>query len=169
VKVAPEDLALRIPVSVGPTGRVLHDTHLYSMPPDAIGMPGTLFLYRDRVRIVAGRFEVMHERLFKRGAKSTLPEHRAALVAAVSGKRGKRYLKREHLLEIGEAALEYLTEITHRRPREWVGEVDGLHDLLQHHGPDTLRRAFESAVTARTFGVEYVRHYLLQPQGVLPL
>ena len=169
LKVAPGDLALRIPVSVGPTGRVLHDTHLYSMPPDAIGMPGTLFLYRDRVRIVAGRFEVTHDRLFKRGAKSTLPEHRAALVAAVSGKRGKRYLKREHLLETGEAALEYLTEITHRRPREWVSEVDDLHDLLQHHGPDTLRRAFESAVTARTFGVEYVRHYLLQPQGVLPL
>jgi len=169
VKVAPADLALRIPVSVGPTGRVLHDTHLYSMPPDAIGMPGTLFLYRDRVRIVAGRFEVTHDRLFQRGAKSTLPEHRAALVAAVSGKRGKRYLKREHLLETGEAALEYLTEITHRRPREWVSEVDGLHDLLQQHGPDPMRRAFESALTARTFGVEYVRHYLLQPQGVLSL
>jgi transposase len=169
LKVAPEDLALRIPVSVGPTGYVLHDTHLYSMDPDAIGVPGTLFLYRERVRIVAGRFQATHPRLFERGAKSTLPEHRAALVAAVSGKRGKRYLKREHLLEVGEAALAYLTEITHRRPREWVSEVDGLHDLLQHHGPQTMRRAFESALAARTFGVEYVRHYLAQPQGVLPL
>jgi transposase len=169
LKVAPEDLALRIPISVGPTGYVLHDTHLYSMDPDAIGVPGTLFLYRQRVRIVAGRFQATHHRLFERGAKSTLPEHRASLVAAVSGKRGKRYLKREHLLEVGEAALAYLTEITHRRPREWVSEVDGLHDLLQHHGPRPLRRAFESAVAARTFGVEYVRHYLDQPQGVLPL
>jgi transposase len=169
LKVAPEDLALRIPVSVGPTGYVLHDTHLYSMDPDAINLPGTLFLYRERVRLVAGRFQATHPRLFERGAKSTLPEHRAALVAAVSGKRGKRYLKREHLLEVGEAALAYLTEITHRRPREWVSEVDGLHDLLQHHGPQTLRRAFESALAARTFGVEYVRHYLGQPQGVLDL
>jgi hypothetical protein len=33
LKVAPADLALRIPVSVGPTGYVLHDTHLYSMTP----------------------------------------------------------------------------------------------------------------------------------------
>ena len=56
--------------------------------PDAIGLPGTLFLYRDRVRIVAGRFDAAHDRLFERGAKSTLPEHRAAHVAAVSGKRG---------------------------------------------------------------------------------
>jgi len=46
---------LRIPLSVGPTAYVLHDTHLYSMPPDAIGLPATLYLGRDRVRIVAGR------------------------------------------------------------------------------------------------------------------
>jgi transposase len=56
LKVAPADLALRIPVRVNPTGVVLHDGHPYSMPPDAIGLPGTLYLYRDHVRIVAGRF-----------------------------------------------------------------------------------------------------------------
>ena len=57
LKIAPAQLALRVPVVVGPTAEVLHDTHPYSMPPDAIGIAGTLFLYRDRVRIVAGRFE----------------------------------------------------------------------------------------------------------------
>ena len=55
LKVAPADLALRIPVYVGPTGTVIHDTHPYSMPPEAIGIAGTLYLYRDGVRIVAGR------------------------------------------------------------------------------------------------------------------
>src|SRR3989304_1296325 len=60
VKIAPDDLALRVPIVVGPTAAVLHDTHPYSMPPDAIGIPGTLFLYRDRVRIVAGRFARIH-------------------------------------------------------------------------------------------------------------
>ena len=64
LKVAPADLALRIPISVGPTAYVLHDTHRYGMHPDAIGLPGTLYLYRDRVRIVAGRFAVTHPRLF---------------------------------------------------------------------------------------------------------
>ena len=43
LKIAPADLALRVPIVVGPTASVLHDTHPYSMPPDAIGMPGTLF------------------------------------------------------------------------------------------------------------------------------
>jgi transposase len=175
VKVAPQDLALRIPVFVGPTGYVLHETHQYSMPPDAIGIAGTLFLYRDRVRIVAARFSAQHPRLFERGAKSTLPEHRADAVAKVSGKRGKRYLMREHLLEVGGPALDYLTELVHRRPGAWIAEVERLHALLQEHGPDAMRAAFDEAVAGNTFGAEYVRHYLHSPhlapprQEVLPL
>jgi hypothetical protein len=47
LKIAPADLTLRIPVSVTQTGVVMHDGHPYSMPPDAIGRPGTLYLYRD--------------------------------------------------------------------------------------------------------------------------
>ncbi len=58
------------------------------------------------------------------------------MVGAVSGKRGKRYLKRQQLLELGEPALLYLTEIVHRRPRQWFYDVDRLHDVLQSHGPE---------------------------------
>jgi transposase len=168
LKVAPADLALRIPVFVGPTGYVLHETHQYSMPPDAIGISGTLFLYRDRVRIVAARFSALHPRLFERDAKSTLPEHRAASVARVSGKRGKRYLQREHLLDVGGAAFDYLTELVHRRPGAWIAEVERLHALLQDHGPDAMRVAFERAVAGQTFGAEYVRHYLRNPELAAP-
>jgi transposase len=160
LKVSSEALALKIPVFVGPTAMVLHDTHDYSMPPEAIGISGTLYLYRDRVRIVAGRFEATHPRLFERGARSTLPEHRAEMVKAVSGKRAKRYLKREQLLELGEPAFRYLTEVVHRRPRAWVSEVDGLHALLQQHGPELVRAAFAHALEQETYGTEYVVHYL---------
>lgn len=134
-KVCPEDLALRIPVYVGPTGTVLHDGHPYSMPPEAISVPATLYLYSDRVRIVAGRYEVEHPRKFLPHEGSTLAAHRAAMVGAVSG---KRYLKRQKLLELGEPALLYLTEIVHRRPRQWFYDVDRLHDVLQR-GMRTFR------------------------------
>jgi transposase len=164
LKVSLEDLALKIPVFVGPTAMVLHDTHDYSMPPEAIGISGTLYLYRDRVRIVAGRFEATHPRLFERGARSNLPEHRAEMVRAVSGKRAKRYLKREQLLEVGEAAFQYLTEVVHRRPRAWVSEVDGLHALLQKHGAELVRAAFVHALEQETYGTEYVAHYLREMQ-----
>src|SRR5256886_17252422 len=103
------------------------------MPPEAISMPATLYLYADRVRIVAGRYEVNHPRKFVAHEGSTLAAHRAAMVAAVSGKRGKRYLKRQQLLELGEPAFLYLTEIVHRRPGQWFHDIDRLHNILQSH------------------------------------
>jgi transposase len=160
VKIAPTELALRMPIVVGPTAAVLHDTHPYSMPPDAIGIAGTLFLYRDRVRIVAGRFEAVHQRLFAPHAKSTLPEHRAQHVAAVSGKRAKRYLQREHLLALGPPALEYLTELTHRRPGIWLRDVDRLHGLLATYGDVALRAAFARGLAEQAIGAEYIAHDL---------
>jgi len=51
-------------IYVGPTGTVIHERHPYSMPAEAISMPGKLYLcelprllhfYAERVRIVAGR------------------------------------------------------------------------------------------------------------------
>jgi len=164
LKVAPAELALRIPVTVGPTGAVIYGSHCYSMPPESLGIPGTLHLYRDRVRIVAGRYEAVHERLFGPAAKSTLPEHRAQRVAAASGKRAKRYMQREHLLELGHAALEYLTELTHRRPRVWIRDVDRLHALLEEHGEQALRAAFERGLEEHAIGSEYIAHYLKTPQ-----
>jgi len=47
------------------------------------------------------------------------------------------------LLEIGQAAFNYITEIVHRRPRAWIGDIDRLHDLLQEHGPEPMRQAFQ--------------------------
>ena len=168
LKVAPADLTLRLPVSVGPTGVVWHDGHPYSMPPDAIGLPGTLYLYRERVRIVAGRFGAEHERKFQPGEGSILPEHRAARVAAVSGKRARRYLQRQHLMDLGPAALAYLTELTHRRPQRWVADVEQLHDLLQRHGDAALRAAFDRGMAEQAIGAEYIAHYLEDPAPVLP-
>lgn len=162
LKVAPEDLALRVPIVVGATAEVIHDTHPYSMPPDAIGIAGTLYLYRDRVRIVAGRFEITHPRQFEPGEGSLLPEHRAQHVAAVSGKRAKRYLQREHLLKLGPVALAYLTELTHRRPRVWLGDVDRLHTLLATYGDDAMRAAFARGVAEHGIGAEYIAHFLAE-------
>jgi hypothetical protein len=103
----------------------------------------------------------------------TDPTHR---VTAVSGKRGKRYLELQHLLELGETAHIYLTELVHRRPRLWVRDVERLQALLQNHAARAMTIAFEEALLQRTFGAEYVAHYLrhngtplLTSQQELPL
>ena len=162
LKVAPEDLPLRIPIYVGPTGMVVYDGHAYSMPPEAISMPATLYLYAQRVHIVAGRYEAEHPRKFAAQESSSLAEHRAAMVAAISGKRGKRYLKRQQLLELGEPAIRYLTEIVHRRPQDWFQDVDRLHQILQSQGPEVLRRALEQGLKEQIFGAFYVERFLQQ-------
>ena len=167
LRVQPSELALRIPISVGPTAEVLHDTHPYSMPPEAAGLPGTLYLYRDRVRIVAGRHAVVHERKHERGAPARLPEHRVAHLAALSGTRAKRYLKRQHLFETGEAAVRYLTELVHHHPRTWYRDVDELHDMLQTVGPEAMDRAFRAALDMGQLSTAFVAQCLGRP--VLPL
>ena len=43
----------------------------------------------DKVKIVAGRHEADAKRLVEPGKPSTLPEHRAARLAVIRGKRGK--------------------------------------------------------------------------------
>src|SRR5208283_1484455 len=96
LKIPASELALRIPVQVGPTAEVFYDGRGYAMPPEAAGLPGTLYLYRNRVKIVAGRWQAEHERFIAKGQVARLPEHRAAHLAAVAGKRGKRYLKRQN-------------------------------------------------------------------------
>ena len=156
LRVAPERLALRIPIQVGVTAEVSYDGRGYAMPPEAAGMAGTLYLYRDHVHIVAGRHQAQHPRYIAKGTLARQPEHRAAQLAAVSGKRGRRYLQREHLLETGEAALQFLTALVHRAPRTWYRDVEVLHQLLQQHGPKTLERAFGAAQAAHSCTTEYV-------------
>jgi hypothetical protein len=99
-------------------------------------------------------------RQWQPGDGSILPEHRAERVAAVSGKRARRYLQRQHLLDLGPGALAYLTELTHRRPQRWIQDVEQLHALLQTHGDAALRRAFDRGLAEQAIGAEYIAHYL---------
>jgi transposase len=160
IKVFPERLALRIPIFVGPTGEVMFEGVPYSMPPEATHMAGTMFLYEDQLRIFAGRFESTHRRRTKGDPPAPLPEHRAAKLAAVHGKRAKLYEKRQQVLNLGPDALAILTEITHREPRLASGRVEELYALLEECGDDAMREAIGRAVRAGKLSVSGVRYAL---------
>ena len=162
--IAPEDYALRFPVMVGPTGVVTFEGYRYSMPPEAIGIPGTLWLYRERVRIVAGRYASEHARVPECGRDSIHAEHRAARLAKVAGERGRLYLKRQELLDLGPVAEVFLTEIVHRHRFTWKAEVEQLHGALLAHGPAALQRSLAMAGEQRLFAAHHVLELL--PQGV---
>lgn len=157
--IAAAEYALKVPVFVGPTARVSYDGGLYSMSPRTIGWSATLHLYADRVRIVAGSHEATHPRQPK-GCESIHKEHRAEMLALVSGDRAKRYFKREQILGLGADAEALLTEIVHRHPRSWYGEVEILFDLLETFGHERLREALRVAVAQRQFKAIYVTSLL---------
>jgi transposase len=160
MRIPAEQLSIRIPVQVGPTAEVFHDGRGYSMPVEAAGLTATLYMFKDHVRIVAGPWEATHPRGIAKGEVSRLAEHRAAHLAAVSGKRGKRYLKRQQLFETGTAAVEFLTELVHQKPHSWFSEVDSLHQMLQQVGSEKMNRAFRSAVQTATISVDFVAQAL---------
>ena len=161
LKVVPAELAVRRPVRVGPTAMVSIEGSSYSMPPEAAGFSGTAFLFVGRIRIEAGRYDAEHPRFLTPGQKSVLPAHRAARLSKVSGRRGKAYLKRQDVMEVGDIAVILLDEIVHTRPKTWHAEVDLLHNLLQTYGDGLLSLAMHMAVAARTFSATAVEAHLV--------
>jgi transposase len=154
--IAPADYALKIPVRVSAQARVRYAGHEYSMPPGTIGQPATLHLYPAHVEVLTTTgTAVRHARTAE--ATSIRPEHRAALLDAVRGVRGKLYFQRQSLWELGPAAEAWLTELVHRRPTQWRRDVEACFGLLQDYGPEPLRAALAWGVHHGAIGAEYVR------------
>ncbi len=156
--VAPDDYGLRIPVTVGPTAMVTHQGVRYAMPAAACGIPTTLWLYPDRVKIVTAgsKHEAVHPRFPTHGTVSYLPGQRATQLAAVAGTRKRLYFMRERILELGPVGEAYLTELVHQRPHTWKGDVERLFALLEELGDAHFRLVLQRALFQRLIGAEYV-------------
>lgn len=155
---APAAYGLCVPVTVGPTAMVTYQGLRYAMPAAACGLPATLWLYPDRVKIVTAgsRHEALHPRFPPAGSVSYLPGQRAAQLAAVAGARKRLYFMRERLLELGPVGEGYLTEVIHQRPHTWKGDVERLFALLEELGEVRFRTVLQRALFQRLFGAEYV-------------
>ncbi len=156
--VPPAAYGLRLPVTVGPTAMVTHQGIRYAMPAAACGIPATLWLYPDRVKIVTAgsKHEAVHPRFPTHGTVSYLPGQRAAQLAAVAGARKRLYFMRERILELGPVGEGYLTELIHQRPHTWKGDVERLFALLEELGDTHFRLVLQRALFQRLIGAEYV-------------
>lgn len=154
---APSAYGLRVPVTVGPTAMVSYQGVRYAMPAQACGIPATLWLYPDRVKLITagGKHEVLHPR-FPQHAVSYLPGQRAAQLAAVAGTRKRLYFMRERILELGPVGEAYLTELVHQRPYMWKGDVERLFALLEELGDTAFRLVLQRALFQQLIGAEYV-------------
>lgn len=156
--VPPGEYGLRFPVHIGPTALVEFQGIRYAMPAGACGIPGTLYLYSDRVRIltVGARFEATHPRFPRVGKTSYLEGQRAEQLAAVAGARKRLYFMRERILELGPIGEGYLTELIHARPLTWKGDVERLFMLLEELGEEHFLQLLQRALFQRLYGAEYV-------------
>lgn len=156
---------LRIPVTVRTTGFVEHAGIRYAMPPETIGVPATLFLFPDRVRIVAKSGAAAdHPRTPPVGTASYRPIDRVARLAAVHGERGQLYLQRQAILELGPPAEALLTHWVHRRGYDWKEQVEALHALLVLYGPEPVLAAIERAIADHRYHADAIA-WLLQKES----
>jgi transposase len=158
--IPPADYGLHVPVTVGPTAMVTYQGVRYAMPAKACGLPATLHLYPDRVRIVCagGRHETTHPRFPHVGDVSYLTGQRAEQLASVYGSRKRLYFMRERLLELGPVGEAYVTELVHQRPHTWQGCIERAFTVLERLGEAAFRPLLQRALMQRLFGAEYLEH-----------
>lgn len=163
-RVTPDELAFRRPISIGPTAYVTYEAHEYAVDPILAGRTGTLYIHRDRLRIVVEGREYVYDRKPEDLRRSTHPEQREAQLTALSGL-GPQYARRQHLLDLGDGAEAFLTELCHRE-RDWDDDVRRLHGLLQRFGADPLQRAFRAAADVGRYDVTYITGLFGEPEEV---
>lgn len=159
-RVTPEDFATRKPVVVGPTAHVVFEGREFAVEPTLTGRDGTLYIHRDQLRVVIGSYEVTYPRRPVEKRKANPDERRAHLKQLSS--RGRRYTRRQHLLDLGGAAEAFLTKLCHER-QDWDAAVQRLHELLQRHGDESLRRCFDAALDVDAIDVDYIAALLREP------
>jgi Helix-turn-helix domain len=126
MKIAPADLALRIPVVVGPRRRCCIIRTRTRCHPTRSGS-------RERcssIAIASGSSPARSKPCIS-GCSSRTPSRRCRSTARNRWPRrpanGQNDICSQSIFALGSSALEYLTELTHRRPRVWLHDVDRLH------------------------------------------
>lgn len=158
--------ALRIPLTVLPTGMVhLHGTS-YSVDPRRVGAPALALLRADSVEIVIGGTRCVHRRVDHCDQPQRLDGHRRELLGAVHGTRKRNSFKRQCLWELGAPAQEFLERLIHKlgpHATAWYAPVQRLFALLEEHGDTALLAALADAHRRGRYDVADVVRALAAP------
>ena len=151
--------ALRIPVTVLPTGTVHVLGTTYSVDPKRVGAPAMVHLRATEVEIVIGGTRCVHRRVDHCDLPQRLPEHRREMLGAVYGDRKRTSFQRQCLWELGREAQDFLERLIHRCgacATGWYRPVRQLFALLEEHGDSALREAMAVAHAANAHDVPSV-------------
>jgi len=138
------EFALRIPVTVLPTGTVHVLGTTYSVDPKRVGAQAMVLLRAAEVEVVIGGRRCVHARKDFCDLPQRLPEHRREMLGAVFGERKRNSFQRQCLWELGPEAQAFLEGLVHRcgaSATGWYRPVAQIYALLEEHGETALREA----------------------------
>jgi transposase len=116
--------------TVLPTGLVRWNNAAYSVSPKYLGAPATLFIRERTIEIDINGTRCTHVRQDHTGHISRLPEHSLAQVAITTERRKKMYAMRQHLFDMGPAAISFCEAIIMLHPGNgWFPDIQRLYDM----------------------------------------
>lgn len=168
------DYGFRLSASVSRESLVPAEGNRYSVPIAHVGCPVTVRLHRERVRIWRDQALLAdHERAADGAHRRVVdPAHFAPLFA--KKRRGQAMLYRQALLELGEPATRYVSELSRRRRERLAEEMRSVYALFEQHGAAELLAAMALASETEVYGADYLQVLLASPNvapagaGTLP-
>jgi transposase len=157
------DYGFRMSASVSRESMVSAEGNRYSVPIANVGAPVTARLHRERVRIWRDQVLLADHERAPDGAHRRVVDvaHFAPLFA--KKRRGQAMLYRQALLELGEPATSYVSELSRRRRERLADEMRAVYALLEQHGAAELLAAMALADETSVYGADYLRALLAAP------
>jgi transposase len=147
-----KEYPLRESATVKPMAFVTVRGSSYMVSPKRIGATATVMLRAESLDIILDREKWTYPREDWADKVFWLPELRKEMVLVVHGERKRTYFKRECILELGDAAQDFLEQLVHRHDAgTWAPVVHEVFDLLQQYGPDATRQALASCHAQRRY------------------
>jgi transposase len=157
------DYGFRMSASVSRESTVPAEGNRYSVPIANVGAPVTIRLHRERVRIWRDQLLLADHERAPDGAHRRVVDvtHFAPLFA--KKRRGQAMLYRQALLELGEPATGYVSELSRRRRERLAEEMRAVYALLEQHGAADLLAAMALAGETSVYGADYLQALLAAP------
>jgi hypothetical protein len=145
------------PARVSPEALVAVLGNQYSVPIVHVGAPVAVRVHHERIVIWRDTTQLAAHRRAADGAHARVvePEHYSLLFARKP--RAQVMLYRAALLQLGQSAQWYLSEVSRRRRARLREEVVGIYTLYQQIGAERLLAAMDYATERSAYGVDYLR------------
>lgn len=130
--------------------------NVYSVPLGHVGAPVSVRVHAKRIRIWRDMDCLADHARAPDGANERVIEPKHFALQFERKERGQVMLYRDALLQLGDDAQTYVSEVSHRRRAQLREEMLALAELRDRHGDAAFLRAMRRAIDVRVYGAEYI-------------